>query len=47
MEVHGSSWSARERRVIARMEKYLNENDCMTLEIEELELLLGPEDSES
>ena len=46
MEVHGSSWSARERTVIARIEKYLNESDCMNLEIEELELLLGPEDSE-
>ena len=44
--VHGSSWSARERTVIARMEKYLNESDCMNLEIEELELLLGPEESE-
>ena len=46
MEVQGSSWSARERTVIARMEKYLNESDCMNLAIEELELLLGPEDSE-
>ena len=46
MEVQGSSWSARERTVVARMEKYLNDSDCMKLEIEELELLLGPEDSE-
>ena len=46
MEVQGSSWNARERTVIAKMEQYLNESDCMKLEIEELELLLGPEDSE-
>ena len=26
--------------------QYLNESDCMKLEIEELELQLGPEDSE-
>ena len=32
--------------VVARMEQYLNESDRMMLEIEELELLLGPEDSE-
>ena len=28
------------------MEQYLNASECMQLEIEELELLLGPEDSE-
>ena len=28
------------------MEQYLNENDSMKLEIEQLELLLGPGDSE-
>ena len=31
---------------IAKMEQYLNHSDCMKLEMEELELLLGPEDSE-
>ena len=46
MEIQGSSWNARERTVIARMEQYLNASDCMKLEIEELELPLGPEDSE-
>ena len=46
MGVQGSSWSAVERTVIARMENYLNEKDCLKLEIEELELLMGPEDSE-
>ena len=44
--VQGSSWTARERSVIANMEQYLNESDCMKLEIEALELPLGPEDSE-
>ena len=38
-------WSARDRTVISRMEQYLNENDSMKVGIEELELLLGPEDS--
>ena len=46
MEVQGSSWSAREATVIARMEHYLDKNDCLKMEIEELELLMGPEDSE-
>ena len=46
MEIQGSSWKTRERTVIARMEQYLHVNDCMKLEIEELELPLGPEDSE-
>ena len=32
--------------VIARMEQYLNASDCVKLEIEELELLLVPEESE-
>ena len=39
-------WTARGRAVIARMEQYLNENDNMKVENEELELLFGPEDSE-
>ena len=34
------------RTVIAKMEQYLKESDNMKEEIEELELLLGPEDSE-
>ena len=46
VEVQGSSWNARERKVIERMEQYLKAGDCLKLEIEELELLLGPEDSE-
>ena len=39
-------WTARDRSVIARMEQYLNQSDSMRVEIEELESLLGPEDSE-
>ena len=46
MEDQGIGWNARDRTVIAKLEKYLNESDCLKLEIEELELLLGPEDSE-
>ena len=47
MEFEGEHrWSARDRTVIARMEQYLNENDNIRVEIEELEFLLGPEDSE-
>ena len=34
------------RTVIARMVQYLNASDCMKLEIEELELPHGPENSE-
>ena len=47
MEYEGEHrWTARDRTVIARMEQYLNENDNMRVEIEELEFLLCPEDSE-
>ena len=41
---HG--WTARDSAVIARVEQYLDESDSMKVEVEELELLLGPEDSE-
>ena len=45
---HGGEhrWTARDREVIARIEHHLNESDSMKVEVEELELLLGPEDSE-
>ena len=47
MEYEGQHrWPTRDRTVIARMAHYLNENDNMRVEIEELEFLLGPEDSE-
>ena len=46
MEDQGSVWNAPDSTVIAKMEQYPNDNDRMKLEIEELERLLGPEDSE-
>ena len=46
VEVQGSSLSARESTVIASMEQYLNEHDNMKVEIDELELMMGPEDAE-
>ena len=39
-------WTARDRVVIARMEQNLDQSDNLKVEVEELELLLGPEDSE-
>ena len=39
-------WTARDRTVIAKMEQYLNKNDNMMVESEELVLLLGTEDTE-
>ena len=39
-------WTARDGTVIARMEQYLNKSARMRVEIEELESLLEPEDSE-
>ena len=46
LEAHRSIWSTRERRVSAEMENYLDESDDMKVEIEALELLMDPEDSE-
>ena len=46
MEVQGSSWSAHEKKVVAKMEDYLNEHDNAKVEAEELELIMSPEDSE-
>ena len=47
MEYEGERrWTARDRVVITRMERYLDESDSLKVEVEELELLLGPEDSE-
>ena len=36
----------RDRTIVAKMEQHLNEGDNMKVEIEELELLLGSEESE-
>ena len=46
MEVQGSSWIARRKTVTAKMEKYLTASECLKVEIEELELLMAPKDSE-
>ena len=47
MEVQGSSWSVRERKVFfAKKEDYLNKHDSVKVEVEELELMMSPEDSE-
>ena len=46
MEVQGSSWSVRERKAIAKKEDYLNKHDSVKVEVEELELMMSPEDSE-
>ena len=45
-EATGNAREKKKKTVFARMEQYLNASDCMTLEIEVLELPLGPEDSE-
>ena len=34
-----SSWSAREKKVIANMEDYVNNHDNVQVEVEELELI--------
>ena len=46
LEAQQSIWSTRERKVMAGMENYLDEGADMKVEIEALELLIGPEDSE-
>ena len=41
-EIEGQRrWNARDRTVIVKMEQYVNEGDCVKLEIGELELLLS------
>ena len=47
LEAQRSIWSTRRRTVIAGMENYLDKSDDMKLEIEELELLMDPEDSDT
>ena len=46
MQVEEHRWTARGRVVVKRMEQYLDETDSPKVEAEELEHLLGPEDSE-
>ena len=45
-EVEDQIWSARDRTVIARTEQYLEESKSLKVEVEELESLLGPADSD-
>ena len=45
-EVEDQTWSARDRTVIARTKQYLEENKSLKVEVEELESLLGPDDSD-
>ena len=45
LEAQRSIWSSRERTVIAGMENDLEKSDDMKSEIEELQLLMDPEDS--
>ena len=44
-EVEDQIWSARDRTVLARTKRYL-ESKSSSVEIEELESLLGPDDTE-
>ena len=46
MEVQESIRSARERTVIAMMKNCLDKTDELKVEVKELELLMGPEDSQ-
>ena len=46
LEAQRSIWSSRERRLIVAMGNYLDKSADMKVEIEELELLMDPEDSE-
>ena len=39
-------WNARDRTVIARTKQYLEESKSLKEEVEELESLLGPDDSD-
>ena len=40
------TWGARDRTVIARTKQYLEENKSLKVEVEELESLLRPDDSD-
>ena len=47
LKAQRSIWSTRERRVTTGMEGYLDKSDGIKVEIEVLELLMDPEDSEA
>ena len=46
VEVEEQIWNAPDRTVVAKTKQYLEESDSVTVEVEELESLLGPEDSD-
>ena len=41
----GQRWTPHDRTIIAKMEQYLNDSDIVKVECDELDLLLGPEES--
>ena len=45
-EVEDQMWSARDRTIIAKTKRYLEESKSLKVEIEELDSLLGPDDTE-
>ena len=45
-EVEDQMWSARDRTIIAKTKQYLEERKSLKVEIEELESLVGPEDTD-
>ena len=45
-EVEDQMWSARDRTIIAKTKQYLEESESLKVEIEELESLLGPDDTD-
>ena len=45
-EVEDQIWCARDRTVIARTKQYLEESESLKVEVEELESLQGPDDSD-
>ena len=45
-EVEDQMWSAKDRTIIAKTKQYLEESKKLKVQIEELESLLGPDDTE-
>ena len=45
-EVEDQMWSAKDRTIIAKTKRYLEESKSLKMEIEELDSLLGPDDTE-
>ena len=45
-DVEDQTWSARDRRVLARTKQYLEESKSLKVKVGEVESLLGPDDSD-